>query len=208
MNEDEQKRVDQLRSALAAGLIDQDTYDTDVAAMRAKLQGSGAIAQGPDSLAVGAGSVGVGGDNQGVINLGLLIQQGTRPGASPRDLRYAYLARLLRQANQLPLFGGDCAKAQIRLSSVYTALLTQGGKGARERGAHSNARCTDRRSTRSIPKASSFCSAGQAAARLRSSTSSPCVWPENCWARKRSTFGRSRHPSRRSPLAGNRSQRG
>ncbi|MEA3274248.1 MAG: SUMF1/EgtB/PvdO family nonheme iron enzyme, partial [Pseudomonadota bacterium] len=55
----------------------------------------------------------------------VIIQQGTRPGASKQDLRRAYLARILTQADQLPLFAGDTANAQVRLSSVYTALLTQ-----------------------------------------------------------------------------------
>ena len=65
------------------------------------------------------------GDNNGILNLGVLIQQGTKPGASKDDLRRAYLARVLTQANQLPLFVGDSANAQVRLSAVYTALLTQ-----------------------------------------------------------------------------------
>ncbi|WP_295392185.1 NACHT domain-containing NTPase [uncultured Thiodictyon sp.] len=119
-------RIEQLKRAHAAGLIDQDTYDAAVAALAAPT-GSCAIAQGPEALAVGAGGVAVQGDNTGTINLGLLIQQGTQPGASPATLTRAYLARILTQANQLPLFVGDGANAQVRLSAVYTALLIQGG---------------------------------------------------------------------------------
>ncbi len=119
-----QDRIEQLRCARDAGLIDQGTFDAAVAAMSAQLAGSGAIAQGQDALAVGAGGVGIGGDNHGPINLGVLIQQGTKPGASESDLRRAYLARILHQANQLPLFVGDGANAQLQLSAVYTALLT------------------------------------------------------------------------------------
>jgi hypothetical protein len=58
------------------------------------------------------------GDNEGVINLGVLIQQAARPGASKEDLRRAYLARILTQADQLPLFASDGSQAQIRLSSI------------------------------------------------------------------------------------------
>ncbi|MDS4042440.1 MAG: SUMF1/EgtB/PvdO family nonheme iron enzyme [Candidatus Competibacter sp.] len=129
MTEPPPSHLEQLRRALDAGLIDRDTYDAAVAAMTAQLAGSGAIAQGQDALAVGAGGVGVRGDNQGTINLGVLIQQGIKPGASPADLRRAYLARILTQANQLPLFVGDGANAQVRLSSVYTALLTGRSEG-------------------------------------------------------------------------------
>lgn len=125
MTEPQPTRLEQLRRALDGGLIDRDTFDAAVAGMSAQLDGGGAIAQGQGATAVGAGGVGVQGDNKGTINLGVLIQQGARPGASREDLTRAYLGRLLTQANQLPLFVGDGANAQVRLSSVYTALLTQ-----------------------------------------------------------------------------------
>src|SRR5919198_1183836 len=125
MTEPQPTHLEQIKRALDAGVIDQDTFDAAVAAVSARLDGSGAIAQGQDALAVGAGGVGVRGDNEGVINLGVLIQQAARPGASKEDLRRAYLARILTQADQLPLFASDGSQAQIRLSSVYTALLTQ-----------------------------------------------------------------------------------
>jgi formylglycine-generating enzyme required for sulfatase activity len=133
MNEEQQKRITQLQAALAAGLIDQDTYDTAVAAMQARLTGGGAIAQGANTQAVGAGGVLIAGDSSGFVNLGVYIQQAARPGADAATLRRAYLARLLQQANQLPLFGGDSARAEIRLSSVYTALLTQAAEHSPER---------------------------------------------------------------------------
>jgi len=122
-------RLEQLQRALDAGLIDQGTFDTAAAAINAQLSGSGAIAQGQDALAVGAAGVGVGRDNYGDINTGLIIKQGTKPGASRADLRRAYLARILTQANQLPLFAGDSANSQVRLSAIYTALLTQRSEG-------------------------------------------------------------------------------
>ena len=63
-------RLEQLKSARDAGLIDQDTYEAAVAAMSARLGGSGAVAQGQDALAVGAQGVGVGRDHHGDINTG------------------------------------------------------------------------------------------------------------------------------------------
>ena len=125
MTQTQLTRLEQLKRALDARLIDQDTFDTAAAGINAQLSGSGAIAQGQDALAVGARGVGITGNHYGNINTGLIIQQGTKPGASRADLRRAYLARILTQANQLPLFAGDSANSQVRLSSVYTALLTQ-----------------------------------------------------------------------------------
>lgn len=125
MTEPQPSPIEKLKRALDAGAIDQDTYDAAVAGISAQVAGSGALAQGRGATAIGAGGVGVGGDNTGTINLGVLIQQGTRPGASEADLTRAYLARILRQADQLPLFVGDGGSAQVRLSAVYTALLTQ-----------------------------------------------------------------------------------
>jgi len=118
-------KIEQLKAALDAGLIDQATFDTASTAINAQLSGGGAIAQGTGALAVGAGGVAIGGDNNGTINLGVLIEQGKQPGASQDDLRRAYLARILLQANHLPLFADDSTNAKVRLSSVYTALLTQ-----------------------------------------------------------------------------------
>lgn len=88
-------RLEQLKHAHDLGAIDRDTYDAAA------------------------------GDNQGMVNLGVIIQQGSRPGADREDLRRAFLARMLTQTNQFSLFADDTGNAQIRLSSVYTALLTQ-----------------------------------------------------------------------------------
>lgn len=82
----------------------------------------GAAALGDGASAVGAGAVLVRGDNTGIIQT--LIVQGTRPGASPDDLRRAYLAVLLRQLDHFAL-SSDTGAAQMRLSAVYTALLTE-----------------------------------------------------------------------------------
>jgi len=120
MTEPRPTRLEQLKRALDSGV-----FDAAVAGLDAQLVGGGAIAQGRDAVAVGARGAAVQGDNEGIINLGVLIQQGSKPGASQEDLTWAYLARILTQADQLPLFAGDSANAQVRLSSVYTALLTQ-----------------------------------------------------------------------------------
>ena len=131
MTDEQRKRLDQLKHALDTAAIDRDTYDAAAAALQAQLIGGGAIAQGQNALGVGvgAGGVGVGGDNYGDINLGVMIQRAAQPGASADTLRRAYLARALGQANQMPLFSGDSGNAQLRLSSVYTELLTQRGEG-------------------------------------------------------------------------------
>ena len=93
MNKPKPTRLEQLQRALAAGLIDQDTFDAAVGAMDAQVVGSGAVAQGPDAVAAGAGGVAMRGDNEGIINLGLLIQQGAKPGASREEIRQIHDAK-------------------------------------------------------------------------------------------------------------------
>ncbi|MDZ7858988.1 SUMF1/EgtB/PvdO family nonheme iron enzyme [Sphaerotilus sp.] len=82
----------------------------------------GAAAIGEKAIAVGAGSALVMGNNTGIIQL--LIQQGTQPGATAQQMRSAYLAHLVGQLNHFAL-SGETGASQIRLSSVYTALLTE-----------------------------------------------------------------------------------
>lgn len=122
--------IEELKRQLAEQQAQMAALQTKLAAVQAtaKLDGPGAIAQGAHSTALGAGAVQVLGDNGGIINLGLLIQIGAEPGASPDQLRRAYLARILIQANHLPLYVGDSVNDKIRLSSIYTALLTEGGE--------------------------------------------------------------------------------
>jgi len=60
-------RLDQLKHALASGVIDQDTFNAAVAGMSANVSGGGAIAQGAGAQAVGAGGIGIGGNNSGNI---------------------------------------------------------------------------------------------------------------------------------------------
>ena len=69
MTNETRKRLDQLKAALDAGVIDRDTFET-FAALNPQVSGNGAIAQGRDALAVGAQGVGVRGNHQGDINTG------------------------------------------------------------------------------------------------------------------------------------------
>ena len=192
--------LEQLKNALDAGHIDRATFDVAVAGIGAKLEGGGAIAQGQGALAVGAGGVVVAGNSYGDINTGVIIQLGTRPGASKEDLRRAYLARILIQADQLPLFASDGAQAQIKLSSVYTALLTQRseGDGGIERAmpGTSPERAARRLSALDVLNAerNSCSSAAPAAARALSPASSPCPWRANCSVPPARTSPRSPRP--------------
>ncbi|HEX4965563.1 MAG TPA: SUMF1/EgtB/PvdO family nonheme iron enzyme [Thermoanaerobaculia bacterium] len=92
-----------------------------VAALEARLHGSGAIAQS-GGVAAGAGGTAVGRDN--VTNY---VQPG--PGADAVTLRSAFLHRLVCQTEALALSGVDPVlahdrEARLRLDAVYTALLT------------------------------------------------------------------------------------
>ena len=60
-----------------------------------------------------------------------ILQQAAQPDASAEALRQAYLYRLMQQTRRLPLGGvdpksaSDAQSSELRLSAVYTALLTQ-----------------------------------------------------------------------------------
>ena len=114
---------------LEEGVIDQAQYEIAMCgvASAARVQGGGAVAHGDGATAVAEGGLVIRDSNHGTINYGILIEQAAQPGASVATLRRAYLARVLRQAEQLPLFAGEVGNAQVQLSSVYTALLTHGG---------------------------------------------------------------------------------
>ena len=105
------------------------------ASAKARVKGSGAVAQGRGAKAAGKRAVIVERDNTAPISTGsgdiyqTVINQAARPGATSADLRKGYLAWVSMRANELPLFAGDSGK-QVQLSSVYTALLTE----AREDG--------------------------------------------------------------------------
>ena len=137
-------RLEQLRRALDAGLIDQDTYDAAVAGMAAQLTGGGAIA-GQDAMAVGVGGVGVGGDNAGDINTGrqwtaaegaqvIYAEQGATvvigeaPVAMPAVDRHGalgrYLQHLVGQNRYLQLQGirSGGKLVNIELDRIYVTL--------------------------------------------------------------------------------------
>ncbi len=101
-----------------------------VAALEARLQGSGAIAQS-GGVAAGAGGTAVGRDS-----VTYYVQPG--PGADAPALRSAYLHRLVSQTEKLALSGIDPVlahdrEALLRLDAVYTALLTTSTEEARSR---------------------------------------------------------------------------
>jgi len=81
-------RLDQLKRALDAGLIDRDTFDTAAAAINAQLSGSGAIAQGQESLWARAAWASQA-TTTGISAPASSPTQGTKPGASRADLRRA-----------------------------------------------------------------------------------------------------------------------
>ncbi|MDD4964126.1 MAG: SUMF1/EgtB/PvdO family nonheme iron enzyme [Gallionella sp.] len=110
--------IEALKALLDAGLLQQVAYDAAVSAMQAQLTGNGAIAQGENNVALGAGSVYINGN----FNFDGLLKQGTQANASKEDMQRAYLACILQSADELPLFAND---KKLKLSSVYTALLTQ-----------------------------------------------------------------------------------
>lgn len=69
MSEQNQMRIDGLRRALEAGLIDQPTFDAVAAALGVQLAGSGAIASG-HGTAVGRQGVAIDGDGHGDVTTG------------------------------------------------------------------------------------------------------------------------------------------
>ena len=118
-----------LQQLLAQGAITQAQHD-QVIGVLALLKSSvgAALAQGAARQAVAEQGVIVDGDNHAPIHTGnvlhLYLDTAGRPGAKPEDLRRGYFARLLLQMDRLPLPAGDAADSAIRLSAVYTALLT------------------------------------------------------------------------------------
>jgi hypothetical protein len=108
------------------------------AGAQATLGDGSASAQGSGAQAVGPGAVLVDGDSTAPINTGTLInspinsptyqtiiQQAAQAGASATELRCGYLAWLSMRANELPLLAAEGGRP-VQLSSVYTALLTEG----------------------------------------------------------------------------------
>jgi formylglycine-generating enzyme required for sulfatase activity len=103
---------------------------------KAKVKGSGAVAQGKGNVASGQGGRSAGRD---MVNIEIHQQAQSNDGA---ELRKAYLRSILRDCRPLSLAGVDPAVAasgdrgaSLRLDAVYTALMTQstaGGDGGRD----------------------------------------------------------------------------
>jgi formylglycine-generating enzyme required for sulfatase activity len=131
-------KLQRLRQLLTSGAITQAEFDQLTGAT-----GRDSIAAvGADAQAIGERGMAIGDNANGTFNTGILIQYieaGKQPGASAEALRKAYLARLMRQCDQVSLMAGDERAGQLRLSRVYTALLTvaiaekQHGRIANER---------------------------------------------------------------------------
>jgi formylglycine-generating enzyme required for sulfatase activity len=104
--------------------------------LKAKLKGSGAIAQGDHAKAAGERAImNEGGMQDTVLNTGdhVEINIGSQPRAKTASLREAYLNFVLEQVSPLMLSGvvrqsQSEAETRLNLSAVYTALLTEGGR--------------------------------------------------------------------------------
>jgi formylglycine-generating enzyme required for sulfatase activity len=121
--DDQDPTLQRLRHLLASGEITQAVFDQ----LTATLGGGSALAAGQNAQAVAERGMSIGHNANGTFNTGTLIQYieaGKQPGASADALRKAYLARLMQQCDQVSLMAGDERAGQLRLSRVYTALLT------------------------------------------------------------------------------------
>ena len=119
----------ELQQLLAQGAITRAQFDGVIGVLAMlKTAAGAAVAQGQGSQAVAAQGVIVDGDNHAPIHTGnilhVYLDAATRSGAKPDALQRGYFARLLLQMDRLPLTAGDAADSAIRLSAVYTALLT------------------------------------------------------------------------------------
>jgi hypothetical protein len=157
---------------------------------KGRVKGDGALAQGKAATALGRGARQAGRDIYEITTVFPLA-------AAPDDaaeLRQAYLAWLVTQANRLPLFVSDSGK-MVQLPSVYTALLTKGRDEKRfaSRRPHAAASASP-----AGPAGRSRAPVGARSARPRatsgadgrtgerqddlSSTSSRCAWPASSCA--------------------------
>ena len=137
MDQATQAQLALLKQLHQQGLLDEEQYRTQVAALQ---RGAPAFDQRQQQVQT---QVNVAGD--------YILQQAAQPGAPPEVLRQAYLYRLLRQIRGLPLAGvdpkvmGEEGEGQVQLAAVYTALLTQRPEQAEVAGLH---RTTEREARR------------------------------------------------------------
>ena len=123
--DDQDPKLQRLSRLLASSAITQTEFDQ----LTGTLGGDGTVAVGEAAQAVAERGMAIGDNANGTFNTGTLIQYieaGKQPGASADALRRAYLARLMQQCDQVSLMAGDERAGQLRLSRVYTALLTTG----------------------------------------------------------------------------------
>lgn len=125
---DEQEKIAenirQLEAAKASGILAASVADASILALRAQLAALQKAESEKPVFQIGGdvgGSVVVGNHNT--------LLQPLREGASPQELRAAYLNHLLEATSQLQLSGIDPktaseAEARLNLGAVYTALLT------------------------------------------------------------------------------------
>ena len=121
--DDQDPKLQRLSRLLASSAITQTEFDQ----LTGTLGGDGTVAVGEAAQAVAERGMAIGDNANGTFNTGTLIQYieaGKQPGASADALRRAYLARLMQQCDQVSLMAGDERAGQLRLSRVYTALLT------------------------------------------------------------------------------------
>ena len=121
--DDQDPKLQRLSRLLASGAITQTEFDQ----LTGTLGAGGTAAVGEAAHAVSARGMAIGDNANGTFNTGTLIQYiaaGKQPGASADALRKAYLARLMQQCDQVSLMAGDERAGQLRLSRIYTALLT------------------------------------------------------------------------------------
>ena len=121
--DDQDPTLQRLRRLLASEAITQAEFDQ----LTGTPGGDSTTAVGEGARAVAERGMAIGSHANGTFNTGTLIQYiaaGKQPGASADALRRAYLARLMQQCDQVSLMAGDERAGQLRLSRVYTALLT------------------------------------------------------------------------------------
>ncbi|MFN2135890.1 MAG: SUMF1/EgtB/PvdO family nonheme iron enzyme, partial [Candidatus Promineifilaceae bacterium] len=148
MSSEQEQKIAKLRRLFEEGILDEEEYQAAVAAIKqvATASEGSAVAEGEGATAVAergvsAGDVGqsvVTGDHNVVVGSGNVTVQQAPPDPAqidPGALREAYLWRVLDEHNRL-LLGGIDPKAvtadreRLRLSAVYTALLTERREGA------------------------------------------------------------------------------
>jgi hypothetical protein len=161
---DQDPTLQRLHRLLTSGAITQAEFDQLIGA-----PGRDRVAAvGEDAQAVAERGMIVGNDANGTFNTGTLIQYieaGKQPGASADALRKAYLARLMRQCDQVSLMAGEKATVSGGMKKRHTSAS----------------------STSSIANDSSPCSATPAAARPAWCISWRWRWPASCCSHRTTT---------------------